>query len=147
MRSAADIWKSLFAVLLALGFDHNSQEWKDLSSFAKEMHRDPEIAEIERQIAVIATLKNLASEGNIQGITTKLVEHLTNEGIKIDNSEFLSLMKDWGFEQKNIRLDGEPRRAWEILLCKLLQLELDLTKHLYTPKTVTTVTTPEQEGE
>ena len=132
-------------MLLTLGFDQKSQEWQDLSSFAQEMHRDPEVIEMEQHILILQALQQrVNSNGTVTGITTKLMAYLLEKGITINQSKFNSLMNEWGFEQKSIRLNGKPRRAWEFSEQRLIELELALTKHPYTPKSVTTVTTNEE---
>ena len=126
---ATDIWRPLFAVLLALGFDQKSQEWQDLSTLAQEMHRDPEVIEMERQILIVQALQQrVDSNGTGTEITTELVAYLQEQGIKVNPKDFKELMDQWGFEQRKIRLNGKPRRAWELSELRLRELEQQLTE-------------------
>ena len=138
---AADIWKPLFTILTILGFTEDSVGWTEMASLAREMHSDPEIAEVKRQIAIVRALKKRANgDEKVVGITTELVDYLAEEGIQAHNLH--GLLKDLSFIQKSIRLNGEgPRRAWEIPVQALHEIEEQLVECLSPPKTVTTVTT------
>ena len=93
------------------------------------MHRDPEVIEMERQILILQALQQrVNSNGTVTGITTELMAYLQEQGIKTNQSDFNNLMKDWGFEQRKIRLNGKPRRAWELSELRLRELEQQLTE-------------------
>ena len=138
---AADIWKPLFTTLTVLGFTEESVEWTQMASLAREMHADPEIAEVKRQLAIVRALKKRANgDDKVVGITTELVDYLAEEGIQVHRPH--ELFKEWSFNQKSIRLNGEgPRRAWEIPVPALHEIEKQLVECLSPPKTVTTLTT------
>ena len=122
---AFDIWMPLFAVLEALGFDKDSEEWKELSSLAIEMHRDPEIAEAEKQLEIIKVLRKGMNGGD------ELVENTTALAslLGITEGEVRSLMKQWGLEQKNAWIDGGSRRAWKITLKTLDKTEKEIRSY------------------
>jgi len=122
---AFDIWMPLFAVLEALGFNRDSKEWKELSSLAIEMHRDPEIAEAEKQLEIIKVLRKGMNGGNeLVENTTALVGLLG-----ITEREVRGLMEQWGLEQKNAWIDGGSRRAWKITLKTLDKAEKEIRSY------------------
>lgn len=127
---AFDIWKPLFAVLRVLGFDASSQEWTDLASVAVAMHRDPEIAEIQEQIELIRVLRHKAVDGKVVGTTTEIIDGLTRWGLDLDQTKFRRFLSDWEFEQKMVRLDTGPRRAWELTNERLEELLRELEQEL-----------------
>ncbi len=116
---AVDIWKPLFTVLQVLGFTEESQEWKQLASLAQEMHLNPEIARAKQQLRVLAGLRSISSNGRVIGMTTDLLGKLKTKHIDLLEPELRELLKEWGFVQKSVRLNGEPRRAWELPLEQL----------------------------
>ena len=138
---AADIWKPLFTILTILGFTEDSDGWTDMASLAREMHSDPEIAEVKRQLAIVRALKKRANgDEKVVGMTTELVDYLAEQGIQVHRPQ--ALFKEWSFNQKSIRLNGEgPRRAWEIPVQALHEIEEQLVACLSPSKTVTTTTT------
>ena len=142
---AADIWRPIFSVLRGLGFEAGSPEWEALSNLARRMHLDPEIEEAERQLQILQALQRRSNaDGNVVGITTDLLEYLQEQEITTNQKEFNQLMEEWGFAQKSIRLPGikHPRRAWELSVEILAEIERQLTKFLsFTPEMATTVTT------
>jgi len=122
---AFDIWMPLFAVLEALGFNKDSKEWKELSSLAIEMHRDPEIAEAEKQLEIIKVLrKGMNGRNELVENTTALVGLLG-----ITEREVRGLMEQWGLEQKNAWIDGGSRRAWKITLKTLDKAEKEIRSY------------------
>lgn len=139
---AVDIWLPLFTILEVLGCDENSQEWQQLSSLATRLHRDPEIEEIEQQVAIVKALRQKANgDREIVGNTTQLVGYLKGEP-KI--ADFKVLMDEWGFEKKSKRVAGyeDPRKVWVLPVERLDEIASQLIESLpYTPKTATTSTT------
>lgn len=99
------------------------------------MHRDPEAIEVERQTLILQALQQrVGSNGRVRGITTELVEYLQKQSIKTNQSDFNELMDVWVFEQRSIRLNGEPRRAWELSGQRLIELEQQLTEGTPIPR-------------
>jgi len=132
---AFDIWMPLFAVLEALGFNKDSKEWKELSSLAIEMHRDPEIAEAEKQLEIIEVLRTGMNGGD------ELVENTTNlvKLLGITEREVRGLMEQWGLEQKNAWIDGGSLRAWKIPLKTLDKAEKEIRSYIH-PQSLTRLT-------
>ena len=52
-------------------------------------------------------------------MTTDLLRELKTKHIDLLETELRELLKEWGFVQKSVRLNGEPRRAWEFPLEQL----------------------------
>ena len=46
------------------------------------------------------------------GVTTDLLRELNTKHIDLLETELRELLKEWGFVQKSVWLNGEPRRAW-----------------------------------
>ena len=53
------------------------------------------------------------------GMTTDLLRELKTKHIDLLETELRELLKEWGFVQKSVRLNGEPRRTWELPLEQL----------------------------
>ena len=122
---AFDIWMPLFAVLEALGFNKDSKEWKELSSLAIEMHRDPEIAEAERQLKIIEVLRTGMNGGDeLVANTTNLVKLLG-----ISEKEVRSLMNQWEVERKSAWIDGGSLKCWHIPLKTLDEAERGISSY------------------
>jgi len=122
---AFDIWMPLFAVLEALGFNKDSKEWKGLSSLAIEMHRDPEIAEAEKQLEIITVLRNGMNGGDqLVGNTTTLVGLLG-----ITEGEVRSLMKQLGVKKESAWKDGGSLKCWRIPLKTLDKAEKEIRSY------------------
>ena len=140
-----DIWLPLFAILQVLGFDEQSEEWQELSAIATKLHRDPEIKEIERQLAIIKALKQKVNgHKEIVAMSTELVEYFKTTNLKV--TDFKTLMDEWGFKKESKRLPDfeKPRKVWVLPVDQLQELEQQLIRSLpYTPKTATTATTSE----
>ncbi|HKN72843.1 MAG TPA: DUF3631 domain-containing protein [Terriglobales bacterium] len=118
---AADIWKPLLAVARLLG---DQDAWDSLSSLAVEMSHDPEAKERARMRAVAQSLRKLVNgTGCAVGMTSHFLKHLASDGLEIEQLELHGLLKAWGFEQKNIRLGLQPRRAWELEGSRLAEIE------------------------
>ena len=120
---AADIWRPLFAVLLAMGVEAC---FYDLKQLAREMAMDPEIAEDLRKLKIITTLKQRVNGTEVLILTSTQVEqYLAEAGIKVNALH--SLLSTWGFTQQNARLDKPwPERAWQIEDSRLGELENQL---------------------
>ena len=124
---AADIWMPVLAIARATGFDKDSIEWHSLCSLAQEMGGDPEYAEDVHLLAIIRGLRSIADEkGKIIGMTSTLVASLQLKGVEVTEHRLTHLLKQFGFEQKSVRLEGEPRRAWELDDEKLAEIEEQL---------------------
>ena len=50
------------------------------------------------------------------GMTTDLLRELNTKHIDLLETELRELLAEWGFVQKSVLLNGEPRRAWELPL-------------------------------
>ena len=119
---AFDIWMPLFAVMLGLGFDQDSEEWKDLSALAIKMHRDPEFAEAQEQLRLIKVLRTgMDGCDEFAANTTTLAKLLG-----IPEGEVRSLMKQWGIEKKSTYLNKVSVKAWKIPLKTLDKAEKEI---------------------
>jgi hypothetical protein len=133
---AADIWRPVFAVAIALGVPELSQP---LKSLATEMSRDPEAAEREHMRAVVKGLRSLVKNGVAVGMTSEFTRRLQDRGLTISDLELHRLLTAWGFTQHPERLEQGPRRAWHLEDSRLAELE-----HPLSPcEKVTTLTTPQ----
>jgi len=128
---AVDIWKPLFTVLQVLGFTEESQEWEQLASLAQEMHRNPEIARAKQQLRVLAGLRSISTNGRVIGMTSDLLRELKTKHIDLLEPELRELLKEWGFVQKSVRLNGEPRRAWEIPVEQLEAIKKTIAANVF----------------
>ena len=128
---AVDIWKPLFSELPVLGFTEESQEWEQLASLAQEMHRNPEIARAKQQLRVLAGLRSISSNGRVIGMTTDLLRELKTKHIDLLEPELRELLKEWGFVQKSVRLNKEPRRAWEISVEQLEAIKEKIAANVF----------------
>jgi len=122
---AFDIWMPLFAVLEALGFNKDSKEWKGLSSLAIEKHRDPEIAEAEKQLEIIKVLRKGMNGGD------ELVENTTALAglLGITEGEIRSLMKQLGVKKESAWKDGGSLKCWKIPLKTLDKAEKEIRSY------------------
>ena len=125
---AADIWRPILAVAKATGFEKESKEWADLTSLAREMGGDPEVAEEVRQLAIIRILRSKATnEKKIVGMTSELLKIVQDNSIEIKAIELNHFLTQWDFRQKDIRFSTGPRRAWELEDEKLAEVEKQLS--------------------
>ncbi len=134
---AFDIWMPLFAVLQGLGFNKDSQEWKELSALAIKMHRDPEIEEAERQLESIEAVRGVMNgEDRLLRMTSELTVLLG-----ITDKQVGELMDQWGCKQIKARHGDskDSRRVWSIPRSKLGRAEATIKS--YYPQTLTTLTT------
>lgn len=128
---AADIWKPIFTVLKSLGFDSNSDEWADLSSFAVEMHKDKEVIEVERKLSILSALEEMDPPF---GMTNELLDHLHEQGVEIDQHELSKSLDSWGFKKKSKRVNGDPRKCWDLSKETLIRLKKELQEYMSPPK-------------
>jgi len=122
---AFDIWMPLFAVMQGLGFNKRSKEWKELSSLAISMHRDPEIEEAKEQLEIIEALRKGMNGGD------ELVENTStlSDLLKIPEREVRSLMDQWEVEQKNAWKGKKSLRCWHIPLKTLDEAESEIQSY------------------
>jgi len=118
---ATDIWRPLLAVAKVV----NEEElWRDLSSLAREMGRDTDLADDARNLAIVQGLRRYGNgEGEVVGMTSQLIEHLGAEKLSIGERELHDLLESWGFSQTEARLECGPRRAWKLKDEKLAIIE------------------------
>jgi hypothetical protein len=130
---AADIWRPMLAVAIALGVPELSQS---LKSLATDMSRDPEAEHVR---AVVKGLRSLVKNGVAVGMTSEFTRRLQDRGLTISDLELHRLLTAWGFTQHPERLEQGPRRAWHLEDSRLAELE-----HPLSPcEKVTTLTTPQ----
>jgi hypothetical protein len=111
---AADIWLPILATARVIGISKDSDEWSSLTSLAKEMGGDPEAAEEIRHKSVVKVLRSKAMGGKVAGMTTDIQSWLREGGVEINIIELNTLLKQWGFIQKSIRLPQGPRHGWQL---------------------------------
>ena len=128
---AADIWRPLFAVLLAMGAEACIHDQRQL---AREMAMDPEIVEDVRKLGIIAALKQRVNgSGVLLATSTDITKFLTEGGITLKKStELYLILTKWGFVQQSARLDRPfALRAWRIEASRLGELEDELKTGIY----------------
>jgi len=132
---AFDIWMPLFAVLEALGLNKDSKEWKELSSLAIEMHKDPEIAEAVKQLEIIKVLRKGINGGD------ELVENTTTLVglLGITEREVRGLMEQLGVKKDSAWKDGGSLKCWKIPLKTLDKAEKEIRSYIH-PKLLTRLT-------
>ena len=128
---ANDICKPIFTILFCLGFDYNSKEWADLSSFAVEMHKDQEVIEVERKLSILSALAEMNTPF---GITNELLDHLQEQGVEIDQHELSKSLDSWGFKKKSKRVNGDPRKCWDLSRETVIRLKEELEKYMRPPE-------------
>ena len=94
----------------------DSDVWKQLSSLAQDLHRNPEFEQAKREYVVLNTLIGHCDNGCLKATSEQLQEFLSLPGVKIDSLELGDLLKQCGGQQANARLPmfNSPRRCWMV---------------------------------
>ena len=64
-------------------------------------------------------------------MTTDLLKELKTKGIDLLETELRELLKEWGFVQKSVRLNGNPRRAWEVSVEQLEAIKKEIAANVF----------------
>ena len=122
---AADICKPLLAVAHHVGDRELSEQ---LASLFIEMFRDPEAKERDRAGAILRSLRmRVNGTGDAMGITSDFVTHLLADGVEVKEAELHSMLTQWGFSQKSVRLDDGPRRGWVLQDDRMAEIEEEIS--------------------
>ena len=128
---AADIWRPLFAVLLAMEAEACFHDQKEL---ACEVAMDADAADDLRKLKIVVALRqHVNGTGLLVATSTELGRYLKEAEITLERStELFLLLTKWGFEQRSSRLEGPfPVRAWHIEAGRLDELEKELRAGIY----------------
>jgi hypothetical protein len=122
---AADIWKPLFAVTVALKDDNLTEQLRGL---AIDMSADPDRLEEIRQLGIVRDLRTIVGEGGAQRGTTQDFVRSLNLVVGRDCADLHALLTRWGFQQRSARLAAyeTPRDAWELTDERLAEIEAQL---------------------